>query len=111
MGEDERDGERDREREREREREGGGEREREGGREGEKSFHSSYPEAVALLVDAEPKLLRNVKTVLEAAKKGQPHPHHHDNKPQSHFYYYTNTKKRPNFCLRVLIIFLQGAQK
>ena len=33
-----------------------------------------YLEAVALLVDAEPKLLRNIKTVLEAAKKGQPYP-------------------------------------
>ena len=41
------------------------------------SLHSPIPEAVALLVDAEPKLLRNVKTVLEAAKKGWPHPLHH----------------------------------
>lgn len=39
-------------------------------------FISSLPslvEAVALLVDAEPKLLRNIKTVLEAAKKGEHH--------------------------------------
>jgi hypothetical protein len=61
----------------------GGREEREGerGKEGRKLiyFILLYPEAVALLVDAEPKLLRNIKTVLEAAKKGQPHPHLENN--------------------------------
>ncbi len=68
--------------------EGGREGEREGGREWgggrEKliNFIPLYSEAVALLVDAEPKLLRNIKTVLEAAKKGnhdKPHSHHENN--------------------------------
>ena len=48
------------------------EREREKGRSYSFALYDII-EAVALLVDAEPKLLRNIKTVLEAAKKGQRH--------------------------------------